>query len=170
MSHSFRIWWIFLYFFWKWGVFFFSINFGVFFVFFFSCKSSQFIHSFDLEAVFLAVEKKIQPFQSFNRFSPKMCKKLTLQVKKKSGTFDGGLYKHGTLRWTARNVTFIIVKTNNCYPELLLSVLFSAYSSMTMHQMHQTLGWEGGAEVHHVTSCFVVHIQAWKFTKCTKCT
>ena len=57
----------------------------VFFVFFFSCKSSHAIHSFDLEAVFFfsSLEKKIQLFHSFNRLCLKMWKKWTFTGIKK---------------------------------------------------------------------------------------
>ena len=64
----------FSFFFLKLGCVFFSTFLCVFFVFFFSCKSSHAIHSFDLEAVFFfsSLEKKIQLFHSFNRFCLKM--------------------------------------------------------------------------------------------------
>ena len=87
MSHSFRIWWVFLYFFWKWGVFFFFSTFlGVFFVFFFSCKSSHVIHSFDLKAVFFfsSLEKKNTAFSFIQSIFSQNVKKMNFYRKKKN--------------------------------------------------------------------------------------
>ena len=85
MRHSFRIWWVFL-FFLKVGCVFFFSTFWVFFVcFFFSCKSSHchsFIQSRGCIFFFLSLEKKIQLFHSFNRFFPKVWKKWTFTEKK----------------------------------------------------------------------------------------
>ena len=83
ISHSFRIWWVFLFFFLKMGMFWFSTFFYVFSVFF-SCKSSQVIHSFDLEAVFFfsVNGKKYSFFIHSIDFPPKFVKNELLQVKK----------------------------------------------------------------------------------------
>ena len=67
------------------GPFFFLSKTVFFFVFFFSCKSSQ-CHSFNRSKIciffFCRWKKKIQPFHSINRFSPKMCKTWTFSEKK----------------------------------------------------------------------------------------
>ena len=94
MRHSFRMWWVFLYFFWKWGVFFFLFpNLCVFLCVFFSCKSSHTIHSFDLEAVFFFRRwKKNTAFSFIQSILPQNVKKINF-YRKKYDTFGIGMQK-----------------------------------------------------------------------------
>ena len=87
MSHSFRIWWVFLYFFMKvWCVFFFQIFVCFLCVFFFLVKVHIAIHSFDLEAVFFffVARKKNTAFSFIQSIFPQNVKKMNFYSKKKN--------------------------------------------------------------------------------------